>query len=158
MSTRSNIGIENPDGTISAIYCHFDGYLSGVGETLQTHYQDRAKVERLIALGNISALYAKIEPDPAIPHSYDGSRQEDVVLAYHRDRSEELEPAIVYANKAEWEKANPLFFEFLYLYGQDGTWSVAPHTYLGSGWDSGQYGYKDWQPLKEALANPDIEE
>ena len=33
MSTRSNIGIINADGSVTAIYCHNDGYPSGVGKT-----------------------------------------------------------------------------------------------------------------------------
>jgi len=37
MATRSNIAIENQDGTVSAIYCHFDGYIDGVGEILYEH-------------------------------------------------------------------------------------------------------------------------
>jgi len=35
MATRSRIAIENQDGTVTSIYCHFDGYLSGVGKLLK---------------------------------------------------------------------------------------------------------------------------
>ena len=38
MSTRSFIGIQNLDGTVTGIYCHHDGYLAGVGATLKAHY------------------------------------------------------------------------------------------------------------------------
>jgi len=34
MSTRSNIGIVNGDGSVKAIYCHFDGYPAYVGRIL----------------------------------------------------------------------------------------------------------------------------
>lgn len=34
MSTRSRIGMINPYGSVSSIYCHFDGYPEGVGKTL----------------------------------------------------------------------------------------------------------------------------
>ena len=34
MATHSLIGLENTDGTIDYIYCHFDGYASGVGKKL----------------------------------------------------------------------------------------------------------------------------
>jgi hypothetical protein len=27
MATRSRIAIENQDGTVTSIYCHFDGYI-----------------------------------------------------------------------------------------------------------------------------------
>ena len=34
MSTRSYIGKKHNDDTFTAIYCHFDGYPEGVGQTL----------------------------------------------------------------------------------------------------------------------------
>jgi hypothetical protein len=55
MSTRSRIAIETESGTVKSIYCHFDGYVSGVGKTLFNHY-DREKLEKLIELGDISSL------------------------------------------------------------------------------------------------------
>jgi hypothetical protein len=30
MSTRSRIAIENQNGSVTSVYCHFDGYISGV--------------------------------------------------------------------------------------------------------------------------------
>jgi hypothetical protein len=56
MSTRSRIGIENQDGTTTSIYCHFDGYISGVGKLLKEYYTTQAKVKALIKLGDISSL------------------------------------------------------------------------------------------------------
>lgn len=56
MATRSVIGIENNDGTISAIYCHWDGYVSGVGKQLVTGFCSRTMVEGLIAHGDVSSL------------------------------------------------------------------------------------------------------
>jgi hypothetical protein len=56
MATRSRIGIQNQDGSVTSIYCHWDGYPSGNGKTLVQHYMDRRRVEALIALGNISQL------------------------------------------------------------------------------------------------------
>jgi len=73
MSTRSRIAIENQDGTVDSIYCHFDGYLSGVGKTLFNHY-DKEKLEKLIELGDISSL---------------GESTINTV-AYCRDRGEDL--------------------------------------------------------------------
>jgi hypothetical protein len=73
MSTRSRIAIENQDGTVTSIYCHFDGYLDGVGKKLFEHY-DREKTEKLMELGDISVL---------------GESTLDTI-AYHRDRNEDL--------------------------------------------------------------------
>jgi hypothetical protein len=73
MATRSRIAIENQDGTVTSIYCHFDGYLDGVGKKLFNHY-DREKTEKLMELGDISALGESIL----------------WTIAYHRDRGEDL--------------------------------------------------------------------
>lgn len=56
MSTRCRIAIELSDGTIKSIYCHHDGYKSGVGATLLKHYQNPDEVEKLIELGDLSSL------------------------------------------------------------------------------------------------------
>lgn len=86
MSTRSAIIERLPDGTYRGIYCHFDGYEEGVGHKLRDHYQDPAKVSRLLDLGNISALYERVEPVGS--HSYD-CPEKGTTIAYHRDRGEE---------------------------------------------------------------------
>lgn len=56
MSTRSMIGKMNKDGTIDAIYCHFDGYIEGVGSMLFEAYKDEEKIDTLIKGGDISSL------------------------------------------------------------------------------------------------------
>lgn len=60
MSTKCLIGLKNDKG-VKYIYCHNDGYLEGVGYTLETHYKDKAAVEKLLLLGDISALGDKPE-------------------------------------------------------------------------------------------------
>lgn len=56
MSTNSQIGIKYNDNCYKTIYCHFDGYPSGVGHTLLTRYNNLEAVEALIELGAISSL------------------------------------------------------------------------------------------------------
>lgn len=56
MSTRSNIGIINADGSVTTVYCHSDGYPSGVGKTLREHYNTEEKVRELLSLGDLSVL------------------------------------------------------------------------------------------------------
>jgi hypothetical protein len=65
MSTRSAILEELPDGTYRGIYCHFDGYLDGVGRILKKHYQNPKKVRQLLNLGDISALASSPSSTPA---------------------------------------------------------------------------------------------
>lgn len=79
MATRSRIAIENEDGTIKSIYCHNDGYLEHNGVILLKYYQDRERVEQLVALGDISSLNKNIE-----------IKDDESVIAYHRDFGEKL--------------------------------------------------------------------
>ena len=64
MSTRSSIAIKHEDGSIDAIYCHNDGYLTNNGVILYKNYQDPAKVQQLINLGSISSLGIVPNQDP----------------------------------------------------------------------------------------------
>ena len=40
----------------TAIYCHWDGYPSGVGATLRDHYNSSGHVDTLLTYGDISSL------------------------------------------------------------------------------------------------------
>lgn len=84
MSTRSAI-IEKTNNTFRGIYCHFDGYLSGVGQTLQSHYVLPGKVSELIDLGDISSLGPAVSTEDI--HTFDNPKA-NVTVAYHRDRGE----------------------------------------------------------------------
>ena len=107
MATRSRIAIENQDGTVDSIYCHFDGYLSGVGKTLFNHY-DEEKLEKLIELGDISSL---------------GDGTEDTI-AYHRDRGEDFYSAS-YSNVEELiEEGFSSGVNYIYCLTKDGIWLV----------------------------------
>ena len=93
--TSSFIAIQIDKNTYEGIYCHLDGYLTHHGAMLLDHYKDRKKLEKLIALGNISQLAPKIEPNPKFEHSFDyDKRQEGVVVAYGRDRGEQGQESI----------------------------------------------------------------
>lgn len=83
MATRSTIAKENADGTITSVYCHFDGYPAGVGQTLKDHYTDPAKIDQLLALGDLSVLDAEIGDSNDFDNRIDG-----ICLFYGRDRGE----------------------------------------------------------------------
>lgn len=87
MATRSAIGYVMPRGHVRAIYCHWDGYPEHNGRILVNHYNNPAKIQRLIEMGNLSALGAEIEPRPGVVHEPD-NRQRDVCLFYNRDCNE----------------------------------------------------------------------
>lgn len=142
MSTRSNIAIEDMEtGEVRAIYCHSDGYLEGVGQTLLTHWTDRAKLDELIALGDISTLGEEIGTKHNFDyygHFYDiyktkggheamyadpeFQRLRRMVLAYHRDRGDQDTDASIYPSvEAYYESGAESWAEYLYLYRQ-GVW------------------------------------
>ena len=56
MSTRSTIALEFADGTVEQVYCHFDGYLSGVGAQLRNYYSDPFALRDLIDGGDMSCI------------------------------------------------------------------------------------------------------
>ena len=60
MATRSTIAVQHADGTVSQVYCHWDGYLSHNGKLLFEHYSSLEKAEALVALGDISSLKSTI--------------------------------------------------------------------------------------------------
>ena len=93
MATRSNIGILREDGTIEAIYSHYDGYPSGVGKTLRDHYTDIDKIEELINLGNVSSLEKNITKPEG--HSF-SNRIDGFTTFYGRDRGDKEQEARIY--------------------------------------------------------------
>ena len=120
MSTRSRIGMVQPDGSVKSIYCHWDGYPQNNGNILIKHYTDIEKVKSLIELGSISSLGKNINPDPIDGvHTFDNP-QVDVTVAYHRDRGEDLEIRI---DESESEFIKSDLEEWGYLF-KDGKWFV----------------------------------
>lgn len=89
MSTHSFIGIESEPGKITGVYCHYDGYLEGVGDTLKNHYTNPDKIHELIGLGSLSILREEIGEKQDFSDR-EKSRTNQWTLAYHRDRGEEL--------------------------------------------------------------------
>ena len=107
MATRSRIAIENQDGTVNSVYCHFDGYLSGVGKTLFNHY-DQEKLEKLLELGDISVL------------------KESTLntIAYHRDRGEDLHFESFNDVEDLFENGFGSGVEYVYCLTKSGIWLV----------------------------------
>lgn len=141
MSTRSNIGIENSDDTITAIYCHFDGYVKGVGKTLYEHYNTIDKVNELIALGDISSLGERI--NPIGKHSFD-NREKGTTVAYHRDRGEDFHQ-YHFKDIQDYVETTDFDIDYLYLY-KDNEWNVfGCYDYAGG-----------WYSVKDALSDDKI--
>ena len=127
MSTRSLICEKIGDDKYKAIYCHSDGYLTYNGAMLIDHYKDRKKIEELLNLGNISCLCEKVNPDPTKPHSFDYSqRQDDVVVAYGRDRGETDQEAS-FCSLKELKKWG--WIEYIYIFNDKDKWMYAEYPF-----------------------------
>jgi hypothetical protein len=61
MATRCYIGFKNLDGSIRAVYSHWDGYPDKVGSKLLSSYNTPEKINALLDMGNISSLEGTLE-------------------------------------------------------------------------------------------------
>lgn len=84
MATRSLIGLTKEDGKIQVIYCHWDGYPSGVGLQLALNYKDVETIQKLMDLGDRSSLrgapteedtYLQSQGTKVVPTIYDNFQQ-----------------------------------------------------------------------------------
>jgi len=127
MATRNTIAMEQPDGRVMQIYCHWDGYLDHNGRILQEHYRDRAKVLALMLLGDISSLRQSIGE----PHDFgviykDNDVREQWCVAYGRDRGEKETNAKVFRDFEDYRN-NHHYEEFEYIFRRDDRWYVSQH-------------------------------
>ena len=111
MSTRSRIAIENQDGTVTSVYCHFDGYVKGVGKTLFENY-NRETTEQLVALGDLSQLNESTE----------------TTIAYCRDRGEDLKNTIYIDVEELFEMNSRGGLNYVYCLTKDNIWLVNKTT------------------------------
>lgn len=114
MSTRSFIGKKEKDGSVRAIYCHFDG--DYVGSILKEHYLDQEKIHSLLDLGDLSSIGKEIGQE----HDFDDlSSRKDWCMAYGRDRGEEnIEAQMFDSEESFLERCHE---DFTYLF-KDGKW------------------------------------
>jgi hypothetical protein len=97
MATRSTIAYKTTRG-ITAIYCHWDGYPTGVGKTLFENYQAAYLIGKLVAHGDVSSL----GPEIGKQHSFDLRDGEDTwTTFYTRDRGEDT-PCQEFETIQEW--------------------------------------------------------
>lgn len=90
MATRSTIGIQNADGTVSYSCCHYDGYPENNGAILLQHYKTEDRVRHLLQYGDMSTLGKYITPSKYSSHTFENP-EPDVCVFYHRDRGEPME-------------------------------------------------------------------
>jgi hypothetical protein len=113
MSLPSYICKELPDGSYLGIYCHSSGEVARNGKMLCEHYTDEAKIDKLLALGDISNLAPNLEPDT--PNDFSNA-----CYAYCRDGGESYDhnkPQVV-----RLRNARKSGIKFMYVFGLDGKW------------------------------------
>jgi hypothetical protein len=121
MGTRSRIGMMNEDGSITSVYCHWDGYPSHNGVILLENYQDPEKIKMLISLGDLSSLEKKLIPEGNVVHSFEDPA-DGVCVFYGRDRKENGTSCGVSANMKEFiEMAD--WCDYCYIF-EAGVWFV----------------------------------
>ena len=116
MGTRSYIGRKLEDGTIQAVYCHWDGYPDHNGRILASSYNNVSKVDELISLGDLSSLGEEIGEKHEFFHAPKG-----ICTFYGRDRGEERTGPRTYNTQEDFMKsASDSWAEYVYLF--DGDW------------------------------------
>lgn len=141
MGTRSAIGIKLEDGTVKAVYCHWDGYPEYNGKILLNHY-DEKKTLKLLALGDLSSLGKVI----GTKHSFNEASNTQCTF-YGRDRGETGIEARVFADDEAYYNDMDGGIEYWYLLnGED--W------YVRAAYEDE---INDWKLVNEVLAKEEIE-
>ena len=105
MSTRSNIMYQQQSGEVLSAYCHMDGYLTGVGKSLLTHYNNDKMAHKLVANGYISSIYPTID--------------EINIKRANKDK-----PIFYYDLEDDISNIDALFIEYVYLWNGK-SWEVS---------------------------------
>jgi len=115
MATRSLIGIKLGD-IVKTIYCHWDGYPEGAGQTLLDHYSTPTAIFDLLELGDLSIL----AETPA------------KCTAYHRDRNEPygmVEARDIDPNEL-MSVGNDYGVNYVYVYNDENEWDCYQLSYI----------------------------
>ena len=136
MGTRSTIALEFADGTVQAVYCHWDGYLAHNGQILLKHYSNPFILRDLIDLGDISSLKPTVGTKHDFSHFGTEMTQEDynalyrdMTTFYGRDRGETGTSAKKFASYDDY-LLNHQYEEYDYILRNDNgvaVWFVCDH-------------------------------
>jgi len=113
MGTRSTIAIQNQDGSVTGIYCHWDGYLEHNGRILHDHYTTEEIVRELISLGELSSLGTNI----GTKHDFDNAPRNEC-NAYGRDRGEKGVDAVTFHTWNQMLNEQRQAYNYLFVPGE----------------------------------------
>lgn len=126
MATRSTIAVKQDDGSVKAIYCHYDGYPTGVGLFLTQFYNGAYEANQMIEMGNMSTIGASIGEKVDFNTFTDFGKQ---CVFYARDRKEQYSTARVYGSVTEWvDSIGDAGENYGYIF-QDGKWIAYQRNY-----------------------------
>tara|TARA_Y100000593_G_scaffold20120_1_gene40321 strand:- start:981 stop:1448 length:468 start_codon:yes stop_codon:yes gene_type:complete len=106
-ATRWAVGVEMPNGKITSVYGHYDGYPEYVGKLLKKYYsQGAGKVRDLVKLGKqgISTLGKNLGKKHDFNMPYDEKEKLGYTTFYGRDRGEKGNMTSKYKNMEEFGK------------------------------------------------------
>lgn len=145
MSTHASIAKLEKDGTVTSIYCHFDGDIDTVGRILVKHYETPEKIEELLSMGDVQSLGEKIEAPEAVKRfglhcvfddefsklpDEEKNRLKDELYSFKcstfftRDGKEDTPARKFYSLRNWFESANE---SYNYLFDIDNTWKLVTH-------------------------------
>ena len=122
MATRSTVSVVHSDGSVSQVYCHWDGYVQYNGQVLERFYNTRELAEELVSFGDASSLGSTVgeKHDFNARAEYGDDNIATQCTFYGRDRGETRTEARHFADIAEYEK-NVQLEQFNYLF-IEGDW------------------------------------
>ena len=145
MATRSRIGFETASGAVMHIYCHFDGYIEGVGLALIEEHNDVNKAHSLVSGGACRSI---------LNRDMDGPRE---VVRFSPTEGHRPGPLVPRTEglEAKWSKDRK-------TYKQDGAEWYEEYQYL---WDNRKACWLwrkvsggNWKRVDIALRNSDNQE
>jgi hypothetical protein len=116
MGTRSDIIVEQANGTWKRIYCHWDGYVSHNGRILFDHYNSAKLAEAVVKPGDMSSLGPKCSKPQG--HSFD-NRKPGYSVYYGRDRGETGTEGTIGASLSEVWPDTETGTEYTYVFMRD---------------------------------------
>ena len=140
MATRSAIGYRKLDGSVRAVYCHWDGSPEHQLPILKKHYNGIRKVQALIKPGSMSALRTRqLWEHSNVLTDDDGNwvRDAEGMTRYVNDRDPQplyhcerpgmssdyaQAPITSHYPRNEWFHRHDC--EYLYVFETDKTWTV----------------------------------
>lgn len=150
MSTRSFICKYDTDKkAYRAIYCHFDGYVKGVGAMLDANYDTESKIDALLDLGDISSLEPTVEETRK--NAYKNSKPRYLAHIDEEVLNSDIEFVYLYISKGLWQ---------VYMVNSQ-SWDYVPdllkdegiQSHFASKWDAALDAAKDgdcYEQIKQA--------